>query len=279
MRQVPREKILIIGNGRAAKHIHFYLTQLHFDIRHWHSKDLNPRSISFPSTSDKELQQKMEELRSLHETSHHTLLLIKDSAIEEFLIRYPFLRTSKTLHFSGSLDIPGVANIHPLISFGDDLFEPDFYPQIPFAHFDSSSHQLTDYLPGLPNPSFYIPKNAKALYHGLCVASGNLTVLLWQAALEEFKKNFAIHDQILMPYLESITLNLKTNWNKALTGPIARRDEITLEKNFEALKNTNLNEIFTAHIKLAWPEFASKYFSSNVGSPIKTQEKKSHDTH
>ncbi len=257
MRQVPAKKYLIIGNGRTAKHIGYYLKQLEHSVTYWHYKnDSNANySLNPPET-----------LQDLSNKNDTVLLLIKDSAIEDFITRYSFLRTAKTIHFSGSLDISGVSNVHPLISFGPDLFPADFYQRIPFAQFDSSEKSLQDFLPDLPNPSFYIPKSSKALYHGLCVASGNLTVLLWQMVARELNKNLNLNNNYLKPFLESVTMNLNTHWDSALTGPIARRDEATLIKNYQALSETSLNEIFKAHIQIAWPEFAHKHFNLNSNS-------------
>lgn len=262
MRQVPVKKYLIIGNGRTAKHIGYYLEQLEHPVTYWHYK--NEALAKTPSPT-------IEALQKLSDASDRVLLLIKDSAIDDFLTQHPFLRTSKTIHFSGSLDIFGISNVHPLISFGQDLFPAAFYQSIPFAQFDASEKSLQDFLPGLPNPSFYIPKSTKSLYHGLCVASGNLTVLLWQLVAVELEKNFHLHHDNLKPFLESVTMNLSTHWDMALTGPIARRDEVTLIKNYQALSETSLNEILKAHIKVAWPEFAHKHFNSNSNSSPPTK--------
>lgn len=260
MRQVPSKKYLIIGNGRTAKHIGYYLKQLEHSVTYWHYKNNSNANTALHT---------IEALQDLNDKNDKVLLLIKDSAIENFITRHSFLRTPKTIHFSGSLDIAGISNVHPLISFGPDLFPVHFYQRIPFAQFDSSEKTLNDFLPGLPNPSFYIPKSSKALYHGLCVASGNLTVLLWQMVAGELKKSLNLNNDYLKPFLESVTMNLNTHWETALTGPIARRDEATLIKNYQALSETPLNEILKAHIKIAWPEFAHKHFNSNLNPSTK----------
>ena len=236
-------KYLIIGRGRSALHFDFYLRHLGHQCRQWHHK-----SHSF------------EELHQLFTLCDRALLLIKDSAIEAFLMRHPFLRTSKCVHFSGALWIEGIENVHPLISLGQELFAPDFYSQIPFAIFSEKQRDLSSILPGLNNPAFIIPPQAKALYHGLCVASGNLTVLLWQIVGQTFRDQWGLKEEWLKPYLDSVTFNLKSHWKEALTGPIARRDEQTLLKNYTSLQNTSLRSIFEAHVMLAWPEFAEKYF-------------------
>lgn len=258
MRQVPNNstdkkiyRYLIIGNGRAAKHTSFYLNQLGHQVLSWHYK-------SFPAktTSD---------LLTLFKQSDRCLLLIKDSALEDFLNQYPELRRQKTVHFSGSLKIEGILNAHPLISFGNTLFEPEFYQNIPWAQFMGANFSLAEILPGIPNTSFYIPNELKPLYHGLCVTSGNFTVLLWQMVIQLFKNQLNLPSEVLLPYLESIMSTMRADWKQelqtALTGPIARHDEVTLLKNYHALQNTVLNDIFKAHVKSAWPEFALKYFN------------------
>ncbi len=85
-------------------------------------------------------------------------------------------------------------------------------------------------------------------------------VLLWQLVGTEFKKNFNFETESLLPYLKSVTHNLEVNWELALTGPIARKDENSLYKNYLSLCETPLKNIFEAHVSVAWPEFAEKYF-------------------
>lgn len=258
MRQVPSKKFLIIGNGRAAKHIGYYLKQLGHIVTHWHYKNV-PSQTDYLYSADS--------LQELSNKNDKVLLLIKDAAIIDFITNYSFLKNPNTIHFSGSLEVAGISNVHPLISFGHDLFPTDFYHRIPFAQFEAPEKSLEDFLPGISNPSFYIPKNAKSLYHGLCVASGNLTVLLWQMVADQLKKNWDLNNDYLKPFLESVTSNLQTHWETALTGPMARRDEATLIKNYQALQNTPLNEILKAHIKIAWPEFADQHFTPNNNKP------------
>jgi predicted short-subunit dehydrogenase-like oxidoreductase (DUF2520 family) len=223
--------------------MHFYLRQLGHSVKLWHYK-----------------ADSAEQLKVLAYESNRILLLIKDSVIEEFIATYPFLKTPHTVHFSGALDVHGIQNVHPLISFSHELFDLEFYREIPFAIFDDEVSSLTALLPGLANPSFTIPKAQKALYHGLCVASGNFTVLLWQLVGKTFLEQLGVSNNQLAPYLESVTKNLKQQWESALTGPIARHDSKTLLKNYNALKETPLKGIFEAHVRNAWPEFGSEYF-------------------
>lgn len=258
MRQVPKNskrtyQYLLIGNGKTARHISYYFDSLGHKIHRWHYK---PAEGCLTGGC----------LKDLFERSDRCLLLIKDSVVEEFLQSHPFLRQKKTVHFSGSLEIEGVLNTHPLISFSNSLFPLEFYLKIPWAQFTNENTTLEDLLPGLPNASFYIPAQLKPLYHGLCVVSGNFTVHLWQLVLKLFKHEFQQSVNFLSPYLESIFFNMKKDWDKELegtmTGPVARKDESTLIKNYEALKNTPLVSIFEAHVQIAWPEFVQRFFKN-----------------
>lgn len=243
MRQVPQFKFLVIGNGRTARHISYYLQSMGHLISSWHYRS---QSIS--------------ELKLMSQNVDRILLLIRDSQIESFLEVNPYLKTLSTIHFSGALHVDGISNVHPLISFSLDLFPLTFYETIPFAYFDPKI-SFVDIFPGALNPNFYIPLETKGLYHGLCVASGNLTVHLWQLVASQFQHNFSLDQKVLIPFLKSLNLNLELNWKEALTGPIARRDEKTLATNYYALQLTPLIEIFEAHVKVAWPEFAIKHFT------------------
>lgn len=275
----------------------YYLGQMGHTIQGWHYRPQPEGSLL------KDLPSEPQQLKDLFAGCDRALLLIKDGAIENFLNQHPFLRESKTIHFSGALFVEGIENIHPLVSFGPDLFPAVFYQSIPFALFSDSlskTHELhpqkndprkteredrdqdqaqdldlgplnprlATILPELPNPSFLVSRREKALYHGLCVASGNLMVLLWQLAGREFQNTFQLSSTHLLPYLQSITTNLSLNWNGALTGPIARRDEETLNKNYVTLKSTPLRPIFEAHVQQAWPEFAKKYFETDSASSL-----------
>jgi hypothetical protein len=243
MRQVPAKTYLIIGNGRSARHMAFYLSHLGHQLIHWHYR-INTK----------------EQLLDWSVQSDHVLLLIKDSAIESILNQFSFIRSEKTMHLSGALKAEGIRNVHPLISFSLELRSPEFYYQIPFAIFGAPESTIQDFFPGMPNPCFHLEEQHKALYHGLCVASGNFTVLLWQLVAQQFQEHLHVPHEMLLPYLDSVTINLQKNWIHALTGPIARRDEETLLKNYRALSGTPLQRLFESHVELAWPEFANLHF-------------------
>lgn len=233
MGQVPQKKYsyLIIGAGRAAKHFQHYLTLLNLSVETWSRKNNSPA-----------------ELEKLASDCDRYLLLISDSQIAEFVKTYSFLRNRRTVHFSGSISVEEIANVHPLMTFSEILYSKEDYQKIQFAVF-KDNQSLEEILPGLPNPSFYVPEEKKALYHALCVASGNLTTLLWQMTIKEFTDQLHVEPQILWPYLERISQNIMSQHESALTGPFVRRDLTTLNSNVKALNHSPLKEIYLSFLK------------------------------
>lgn len=207
---------LIVGSGRTARHFAEYCRLLQLPFLTWSRKF---------DTSDSDLVQKSK-------ASTHILLLISDSAIADFIKAHPFLKEKLLIHFSGALEIPDAVGAHPLMTFGPELYTLAEYQKIPFVL--TSQHVFSEVLPGLPNRSFQIAAEEKAYYHALCVMSGNFTTLLWQK-MREGLKSLHLPADIANPYLEQITKNILATPNLALTGPLARRDQITMDKNLQAL--------------------------------------------
>ena len=114
MRQVP--KYLIIGNGRAARHFKRYFELLHLPFQNW-SRVANTN----------------QELVDLSKNSSHVLLLINDSAIKDFIADNQCLLAAKYLiHFSGCLVLENCFGAHPLMTFGQDLYNLEIYQSMPF---------------------------------------------------------------------------------------------------------------------------------------------------
>lgn len=79
----------------------------------------------------------------------------------------------------------------------------------------------------------------KALYHAGAVAASNFVVALMDYAVRLLTASGVPHDEALpalLPLLEGTVRNLKAlGIPKALTGPIARGDALTVERHIEAL--------------------------------------------
>jgi predicted short-subunit dehydrogenase-like oxidoreductase (DUF2520 family) len=240
MGQVPQNsQLLLIGSGRLSRHLARYFDLLNLSYRQW-----NRRTGT------------VGELRSEIANSSHLLLAISDSAIESFLQTHQDWCVGKTcVHFSGSLSTPLAIGAHPLMTFSSgDFYDLPTYQKIPFI-LDSQKTEFQKLLPGLPNPHFAIPAKAKALYHAWCVMSGNFTVILWEKFFAELEGRWELPRTVAYPYLQQIALNLQTASAfspnaSVLTGPLARRDHATIERNLASLKDSSFLNIYQAFADL-----------------------------
>lgn len=230
MRQVPGSNMfLIIGDGRLARHLSHYLKFESLPFESWRRS------------------QGREELAELAARATHILLAITDSSIAKFHEENADLFKEKTVvHFSGALIHPLIPSAHPLMSFSNDLYEPSTYRRIAFIT-EKGRGGFASLLPGLKNAAHELQPELKPLYHALCVMSGNFTVLLWEKAFRDFEA-MGLPRFALLPYLERTAVNLlgATNGASVLTGPLARGDQPTIEKNIAALEGDAFQKIYLA---------------------------------
>lgn len=225
-RQVPANKYLLIGRGRLATHLAFYFKILKVPFSQWSRTD---ESALLPP---------------LVSGAERILLAIKDDALEDF-IRDHSLPREKLIHFSASSKINGVLRLHPLMTFASRLYDLDDYISIPFIG-DAGAPSLKDVIPELPNPFYQLQAGQHALYHALCVLSGNGTVTLWQNVFRRFAEELHLPPMVLQPYLERIFKNLLADPEHALTGPWARHDLRTIEKNRQALSGSPFLPVYNS---------------------------------
>jgi predicted short-subunit dehydrogenase-like oxidoreductase (DUF2520 family) len=223
---------LLIGSGRTAKHLGQYLEQLQLPFQTW-------------KRGQKDLKEKVK-------TATHILLAISDSEIQNFFQEH--LKSSKktVVHFSGALELKGMFSAHPLMSFSEELYDQSDYLMIPFVLTDKTK-SFKDILPGFKNPHFFIKPEDKAMYHALCVLGGNLTTYLWQKTLTGFEK-LGLPQQIAHPYMLRLCQNLLSHPEKALTGPLARKDLKTVINNDQALSKTKDHKIYRSFVAAIYPE-------------------------
>ncbi len=229
---------LIIGSGRLAHHLKHYFQLLQLNYCDWdRSQDAQVLAHNLNQAS-------------------HVLLAISDNAIES-VYRKHFDGFDKIIvHFSGALNIPGLIAAHPLMTFGKDLYSLEFYQKIHFSL--TGAEQLSQALPGLPNSFSILSAEQKPFYHALCVLGGNFTTLLTQKMLAGFEQ-MNVPSEAAQLYIEKILENVFANPHQALTGPIARKDRGTVDKNLQALTNDPYQKIYTAFVQTHWPEyFATK---------------------
>jgi hypothetical protein len=144
-----RSNILLIGDGRLARHLGRYFEQLRLPHLLW-SRRL-------------ELEERCPRLEALVHSDTHALLAISDGAIEPFIRSHPELNKAVRIHFSGRLATPLAIGAHPLFSFAGTFYERELYERIPFV-IDQGSAPLASLIPGMPNPSFSSsPNGASAI--------------------------------------------------------------------------------------------------------------------
>lgn len=228
MRQVPH--YLIIGNGRVAKHFRHYFSLSSIGFSTWQrSEDIALLNLKLIKAT-------------------HVLLLISDSAIEDFAQTYLQHTNAICIHFSGSVISDKVYGAHPLMTFSTELYSLDIYQDIPFI-IDANAPDFQMLLPGLANKHARLNTADKNKYHALCVLSGNLSCYVWQKLFAEFENTFHFPSDIAHAYLKQQTQNLLTHPKEALTGPVTRGDQVTIEKNIAALENNSLQLIYKSFIE------------------------------
>jgi len=219
----------IVGDGRMATHFARYLELSGIPFKQWSRK-----------TSSEDPSDYFKDTRAV-------FLLIRDDAIASYVEEHPGLKERTLIHFSGSLYLKEIPSIHPLMTFTKGLYSLEKYRNIPFIH-EKGKISLRDILPELPNPVQAMDVRQKSLYHSLCVLSGNFTTMLWQKAFSDFDEKLNLDDHLLIPYMEQTFENLKNNRAEALTGPLARRDEATVERNLEALEGDKYQNVYRSFV-------------------------------
>jgi predicted short-subunit dehydrogenase-like oxidoreductase (DUF2520 family) len=216
----------LIGRGRLAAHLARYLELEGLGHVDWH------RGLvcgAHESLGDADV----------------ILLAISDDAVAGFPTAHPELRDRPMVHFSGSLAAAGIHGCHPLTTFGPDLYDLETYREIPFV-VDRGDVGFSDLFPGLRNPSWTIDPALKPLYHALCVLAGNFTTILWAKAMEDFESRLGLPREILRPYLRQTVDNCLDRGRGALTGPLARRESGTIERDLDGLRNDPFSEVYLA---------------------------------
>lgn len=215
----------IVGDGRMATHFAHYLGLSGVPFKQW-SRKANLQDVS-----------------DYLQGSRAVFLLIKDDAIGSFVKEHPGLKKMPLIHFSGSLYLDGIPSIHPLMTFTKELYGLEKYKRIPFIY-EEGGLSPRDILPELSNPVQPIDPLLKPLYHSLCVLGGNCTTLLWQKVFSDFDKKLDLDNTLLIPYMEQTFENLKHSWSEALTGPLARKDIATIDRNLQALEGDLYQNVY-----------------------------------
>lgn len=216
----------IAGDGRMATHFAHYLRLLGQPVRLWSRRqpgdDLGGCAV--------------------------VLLLVSDPAIEPLADRFA---DRTCLHFSGSHLSERVHGMHPLMTFGRELYALPDYARIPFVAEDPALYRRV--FPTLPNPVHAIRREDKARYHALCALAGNFTGFLWAKLLHDFPATLGIPAGAALPYLEQVCRNIAASPEQPerfLTGPIVRGDHATVDRHLAALEGDAYRAVYEVFARI-----------------------------
>lgn len=229
----------LVGDGRVARHMATYLDLLGKPHVAWSRRTAAPGRSPMAALAEAKV----------------ILVLIKDQALEPFLLEHPALADRALVHFSGSLVTPLAQGVHPLMTFGPEPYDLATYASIPFV-VERGPRSFEELFPELPNPHHELHADLKPLYHALCVLSGNFTTLLWQKFFTELETRLHLPPEVAMPYLNQVTKNLVAHPSQALTGPLARKDHATIAANLAALEGDAFEGVYRAFVRALAPEVA-----------------------
>jgi hypothetical protein len=233
--------VLILGTGRLAKHLQFYLGSLGLEVVSLSARRLTTAALLSPThiwiaVSDKAIEPVLREARGL--LSNAGL----DPSVKQWL------------HSAGGLalsDDAGAALFHPLMLFpAGHFYEASFYRRIPFITTAEDDASTTITALGLPNPIFRIKKSEQPFYHAMCVLLSNLPYTLWVSIEQEAAKRWDLPRTALTPILEKTIAAFRERGADGLTGPWVRGDETTIEHHQSTLAATQFAEIYEAGLRL-----------------------------
>ena len=233
---------LLVGQGKLARHLSFYLSQKNIPHERW----LDARKLTDP------------ELKPYLLRSTCIWILVADRAIKDLSSKFRELAPSlPQLHSSAANEIPGTLTIHPLQTFGPDLYPIETYSQIPFTFVKEewSTHLAlkTAVQAALPNPTFEISTSKRAIYHATCVMMANFPQLLWSKATEEAEGNFGGTRALFAPILKQVTENFLKQGESSVTGPLVRGDLMTIQRHENALSKSPLLPLYQCFVSTFKP--------------------------
>ncbi len=235
-------KYVIFGSGRVGRNMASYLEHLGHGVR---------------IISRREAQSDQTACAAHVEKADIIAAAIPDDKLESWRDEWrPSMGDKIAIHFSGAIAVDGVYSFHPLYSFPKSALSIEKIKSIAFAC-PSAGPAFNEIFPNAPNPHFEIAEKDRARYHALAVLSGNLVSYIWNETAKDFASlSSAPSERIMESYLNSIVERFVENPTNSLTGPIARRDRVTVNRNLAGLSNSpELKKLYEAFLETAWPDF------------------------
>jgi predicted short-subunit dehydrogenase-like oxidoreductase (DUF2520 family) len=218
----------IAGNGRASTHLQAYFRLLKIPYKLWHRRTGLAPEAALGGCST-------------------IFILVNDGAIAPFIAVNPFLKNKTLVHFSGSLNLKGVFAMHPFMPLCERTLSLGEYSRIPFALDPGVS--LKKLVPEFTNPVFRVKKQEKNIYHALCALGANLPVILWQKTMRELGACGVPREQV-QRYFQASLDNFREDPGHALSGPICRRDAVTIKSDIKALGKDPFAEVYSVFAKI-----------------------------
>lgn len=142
------------------------------------------------------------------------------------------------VHFSGALSFDGIIGVHPLMTFtGGVEYSDEVYKSL------TLKCDNKDFANKYPSQLSYIDPRQKTLYHSLCVMLGNFPQLLIDHVFKNMPPGFNsqdFHDLIIHS-----VLNVLDQGEKGLTGPLVRKDFVTIERHLKELQGGGLEQAYS----------------------------------
>lgn len=182
---------------------------------------------------------------------------IPDKALQGWATEWrPYCADRYAIHFSGATQVDGMWGYHPLYSFPAHSLPPTTLNLIAVAR-QPGAPLWRQIVPGAENPEFVVANEDRALYHALAVLSGNFAAFLWNEASREMAQSFGLEPgRVLAPYVAGVVDRFRESPENSLTGPIARKDRVTVESNLAALAGApRLEALYRAFLAAAWPDW------------------------
>lgn len=250
-------KIGFIGAGKVGTAFGRYLKNHGFLLAGYYSK----RSASAKKATTITGSKCHQSLASLSDTSDILFITTPDNVIGEIctvLQHEKLIQKGQVIgHMSGSFSSEILDNIktagafvfslHPMLSFAD---VENAVLELEHAVFSIEGDRpallkIEKIIKKIGNPLIKLKPDQKAIYHAsACIISNYLTTLINEglSLLEKIGINKQDGIITISPLIQSTIKNIqKLGTAEALTGPIARGDDMTIKKHLDAL-NTTLYE-------------------------------------
>ena len=181
------------------------------------------------------------------EAVKQVFLAISDDSLESFHDENLKNFAGPVYHFSGCHLSANMKTCHPLMTFGTALYEYDVYRGMTLV-LESGDKEGASLFSDFPNSVVSIPAESKPLYHALCVMSCNFPQIIWANTVRQFEE-LGIGTKALRPLLSATLDNSLNIPGGSITGPLARNDQLTMDKNIQSLQSDQEKDLYRCFAK------------------------------